>query len=762
MLFLKRMLAAWNRSEREKINENWTDIERGFSAANTAINTAQETAEDGVTRAKNAQATADNATKIANGIDGKATEALNKSNQAVSTSDVARDTAQQAKVTAEATAKQINDVIKETGDTNAEVIAARTDTNTSETTPTIGKRMDNINHKIRNVLNLKGYELSSSARTANKGGIVVFESDDARNGDWDNLYPIFKEVGIPITLAVIARNIGWPGFMTETQLRTVYDEEGWEIASHSWTHPGDIRLMSDSEIMQEYKDSRDRLIELGFDCQTYSVPNGRFNTRERIEAKKWYRAARCSAAGEHNGINYSPLETHELKTVWLDESYATYNDAQSYKDLIDRAVATGGLLIISTHGYLVTTPEYKALVKEVAEYARDNARVMTLKDALDEMGNIVDVGDYTRTFTDDVDKAPSGQHFVVGFDGTVASTINDDLVGLEQQVEQQRKDDYKKYVETVSGGTNTVIYDDKGNPSVMVAIPRFNLSDVIDGAPDTPHPAFIVRGEVKDVIYVSKYLNSVIDGRAVSLPNVAPKTNITYGTAQMFCADKGTGWHLMTAAEWAAIALWSKKNGTLPNGNNNYGKDINKPFQRAIEATKDGDNTATTLTGTGHVSWTHDGTVDGIYDLNGTVNEWIDGLKIVDGRIVHAENNNFYPLSRENEWIESDDYFDNYQDKGTLVINNARNHALTAQQAFSNIIAADGHTPSEMLKTLAIMPHDDSSIDDLVYANLNGERMAIRGGNYAGGNYAGIFTLNFSQQRTAQVHSIGFRSVYIQ
>ncbi len=41
-----------------------------------------------------------------------------------------------------------------------------------------------------------------------------------------------------------------------------------------------------------------------------------------------------------------------------------------------------------------------------------------------------------------------------------------------------------------------------GPPSVMYKIPKFNLSDVIPGAPDTPHPMCIINGEVKDAIYV--------------------------------------------------------------------------------------------------------------------------------------------------------------------------------------------------------------------------------------------------------------------
>src|SRR5690606_22846130 len=193
------------------------------------------------------------------------------------------------------------------------------------------------------------------------------------------------------------------------------------------------------------------------------------------------------------------------------------------------------------------------------------------------------------------------------------------------------KDVYRQAVEAATDGKNTVMYDDKGNPSIMVCIPRFNLSDVIDGAPDVPHPAFIVDGVVKNEIWISKYQNIVHDNRAYSLPGMDPKTYVNFDQAKQYCENKGSGWHLMTNAEWAAVALWSKKNGTMPRGNNEYGRDNSAPHERGREVYKDGDRTGRVATGSGPVSWSHDGTNAGIFDLNGNVWEWVDGVRIEDG-----------------------------------------------------------------------------------------------------------------------------------
>ena len=130
--------------------------------------------------------------------------------------------------------------------------------------------------------------------------------------------------------------------------------------------------------------------------------------------------------------------------------------------------------------------------------------------------------------------------------------------------------------------TNSIITDDKGLPSVMVFIPKFKMSDVITGGSDSTHPAFIVNGVEKNGIYISKYQNKVYDGRAYSLPGEDPTCAINFDNAAARCSAKGEGWHLMTAMEWGAIALWCKKNGWLPYGNNNYGKDARETAYKAI------------------------------------------------------------------------------------------------------------------------------------------------------------------------------------
>ena len=348
------------------------------------------------------------------------------------------------------------------------------------------------------------------------------------------------------------------------------------------------------------------------------------------------------------------------------------------------------------------------------------------------------------------------------------------------------KDSLRQAVEMATGGKNTVMYDDKGNPSIMVCIPKFNLSDVINGAPNVPHPAFIVNGVVKSEIWISKYQNIVHDERAYSIPFQDPKIYVTYDQAKQYCAAKGPGWHLMTNAEWAAIALWCKKNGFMPRGNNNYGKDISAPHERGKVTYQSSGQDARVATGSGPASWSHDGTNEGIFDLNGNVWEWVDGLKLIDGKIyVHQDNNYNTPEGYRlvDQWVDTGVYIDNTTPGnanttsadvgGDPILGAERTNPMYTTDpssdayygfsytTFETLGAKSGFAVPDLLKHLAIAPIDANHGGDGIWVRNYGERVAVRGGGWFVGAGAGVFELALRNARSGSNHDIGFRSAYI-
>ena len=336
---------------------------------------------------------------------------------------------------------------------------------------------------------------------------------------------------------------------------------------------------------------------------------------------------------------------------------------------------------------------------------------------------------------------------------------------------------------------NEILYDDKGKPSVMVKIAKMTYAQLGLGASTAVHPAFIVNGQEVDAIYISKYQNIVMDGRAYSLPGEDPKTSITLDGAISACTAKGAGWHLMTRAEWAMLALWCKNNGTQPKGNNNYGKDASESNYKAIPTSKDGANTGRVATGTGPLAWSHDGTPSGIWDLNGNVWEWVGGIRTVYGELQILANNNAADSSKS-QGASSAQWMAINASDGTLITPNGSGtttgsvkidwdsshgkwDTTIATQAdagrsctFESVTCSAniGDAAKLLLQALGMFKYDATEgayNGDYFYFNNGVEERAFDcGGSWGHGANAGVFYVSGYYPRSVSDVGIGFRSAY--
>ncbi len=118
----------------------------------------------------------------------------------------------------------------------------------------------------------------------------------------------------------------------------------------------------------------------------------------------------------------------------------------------------------------------------------------------------------------------------------------------------------------------------------------------------------------------------------ISRPGLPAWDYITFPQAMIAAANKGKGWHMITAVEWAILAEWSRINGTMPHGGNanvDPPSDITYTSEVAqLDEHLHGENAAyhRALPGTGPNTWSHNHKVDGVWDLQGLVWQWVMGL----------------------------------------------------------------------------------------------------------------------------------------
>ena len=303
----------------------------------------------------------------------------------------------------------------------------------------------------------------------------------------------------------------------------------------------------------------------------------------------------------------------------------------------------------------------------------------------------------------------------------------------------------------------TMIRDKAGRESEMVAI---HLADFISKGLGTL-PAFQIKGKTVETIYISKYPNTIIDGRAYSIKGAEPATGIDFNEMRQACEAKGPGWHLMTNAEWAAVALWSKANGTIPRGNTAHGHSHSHPEETGTLC-----KYGKTLAGSGPAAWNHDHTEDGIADLCGNVWEWVGGLRFMDGQVQIIPDNDAAAGADQSEnspeWqpVKVNGKPINYlvaNGKITLTTDDI-DEAEWDGTRFSNL-KSDIEVP-ELLKQLALYP-DGYEGDDWCFIDTEGERLACRGGNWGYGASGGVFSIFAYDARSGVYTYIGGRSAFV-
>ena len=337
-----------------------------------------------------------------------------------------------------------------------------------------------------------------------------------------------------------------------------------------------------------------------------------------------------------------------------------------------------------------------------------------------------------------------------------------------------------------SGGEQTVLYTAKGQPTYMNIIQKFDLS-TIDASLSGIHPAFVVNGVEKPEIFVGTYQGRLVDGELLSLPNVDPSAAINFDNFSRYARACGAGHHLMTNAEWSAVALQCYKNDTQPLGNTYYGRSSENPLligrrQDGLDAGNTA-GTARTLTGSGPVEWRHNRKPSGIADLSGNVWEWSAGMRLMNGEIqVIADNNaalHTIDMSATSaQWKAIDAVTGNLvtpdgngTTSGTVKFANSGTADYTINGtsfgAIRNLSTTNPVSAAALarLKALCLYPvvEDTAKFNsDGLWKTIDaGERVLYRGGNWNYAAGAGMFALNLTNARSHAYTGLGARPAFV-
>lgn len=304
---------------------------------------------------------------------------------------------------------------------------------------------------------------------------------------------------------------------------------------------------------------------------------------------------------------------------------------------------------------------------------------------------------------------------------------------------------------------NEVIFDDRGIPDILVVYTPDEL-----GLPAT------LKGKAVKEYAIGKYPNTMIGGRPYSLPYQQPAVNINHDEAIRLCESKGPGWHLITNDEWVALAHQSRKKGTLPRGNTDRGKSHSHPEETGVTF-KDASGSCKTLTGSGPVTWNHDGTAEGVADMCGNIFEHVGGIRFVDGQVQVIPDNGAAAGADQSE--SSPEWAPVYTADGDPVYYNVEGGHIKLQTVEPEEKDWDGEQSTELdaslidipekLIELGLYPAPGYESDEHFYLDTNGERIVFRGGAWGDGAYAGVFCFSGDYSRACVNWHVGFRSAFV-
>ena len=302
---------------------------------------------------------------------------------------------------------------------------------------------------------------------------------------------------------------------------------------------------------------------------------------------------------------------------------------------------------------------------------------------------------------------------------------------------------------------NEVIFDNRGIPDIMVSF-----------TPDELGLPAELRGRKVEAYLIGKYPATLIDGVPHSLPYQQPAVNINYDEAIRLCEAKGPGWHLITNDEWAALAHQSRKNGTLPRGNTNSGKSHSHPEEIG---TTYPDSYGKTLTGSGPVTWNHDGTAEGVADMCGNIWEHVGGIRFVDGQVQVIPDNGAAAGADQSK--DSKEWTPLYSPDGDTIYYNVENGRIKLRPiapddqdyggvCFTELDGSLIDVPEKLIE-LGLYPAPGYDGTDYFWLDTDGERCVVRGGSWASGAAAGVFYFYGGDSRAYVDWGVGFRSAFV-
>lgn len=192
---------------------------------------------------------------------------------------------------------------------------------------------------------------------------ISFTFDDGLASAYTNAAPILKKYGLTGTDYVITGCVGMTTapntchanteakYMSWTQVTSLQNTYGWEVGSHSATHPylatsdasdGQPNVLTPTQVAQELTTSKSTFAQHGINATDFSSPYGDYNNATLAQIAKVYASHRGFA---DEGNNVWPYNDYLINDLRVQEGVTV----AQVEAKIDAAIANNYWLVLTMH-----------------------------------------------------------------------------------------------------------------------------------------------------------------------------------------------------------------------------------------------------------------------------------------------------------------------------------------------------------------------------------------------------------------------------
>ncbi|MFB7142596.1 polysaccharide deacetylase family protein [Gottfriedia sp. NPDC056225] len=213
---------------------------------------------------------------------------------------------------------------------------------------------------------------------------IIFTMDDGWETQFTKGFQILKGKGIKGSIAVIPTKVGTEGYMSLSQLNTLYSS-GWDLMNHTNSHRH-LANLNKQEQKKELNEARNWLnghcFKRASNIAVY--PYGSFNQETlKLLQEEHYRSARTIK----DGIQTNNIKKYEVRTINLLPS----TNISWVKEQIDLAIQTKQTIVFTNHRFEKKADKaqmnfdpskYKSIVNYVVS-KKEELNILTYSEWLD-------------------------------------------------------------------------------------------------------------------------------------------------------------------------------------------------------------------------------------------------------------------------------------------------------------------------------------------------------------------------------------------